>query len=154
MRLHTMADIDITQEEAERLIAMEKCAVEQKAWNFPGAGEKIIIPLISRDKRENFLLDVTRFQIKMTKATFQNRARVAIILYRLDIDGPPHHNPDGGEIPCPHLHRYREGYGDKWATPAPTDLFPNTADLMGTLDAFMKHCNITEPPAIERTLFS
>jgi hypothetical protein len=149
-----MADIDIAQDEAEKLIAMEKHAIDQKAWSFPGPGDRIVIPLISGDKRENFLLDVTRYQIKLTKATFQNRARVAIILYRLDIDGAPHRNPDGQEIPCPHLHRYCEGYGDKWAVPAPIERFPNTADLTSTLDAFMKHCNITDPPKIEKTLFS
>lgn len=108
-----MADIDITQDEAERLIALEKRAVDQRIWNFPGPGDRIVVPLASLDKRENFILDVTRFQIKLTKATFQNRARVAVILYRLDIDGGPHRNPDGEEVACPHLHRYREGYGDK-----------------------------------------
>lgn len=149
-----MADIDITQEEAESLIAMEKCAVDQKTWNFPGPGDRIIVLLVSRDRRENFLLDVTRFQIRLTKATFQNRARVAIILYRLDIDGAPHRNPDGQEIACPHLHRYREGYGDKWAAPAPIDRFPDTTNLATALDAFMEHCNITDPPRIEKTLFS
>jgi hypothetical protein len=149
-----MADIDITQDEAEKLIAMEKHAIDRKTWPFPGPGDRIVVPLISVDKRENFLLDVTRYQIKLTKATFQNRARVAIILYRLDIDGAPHRNPDGQEIPCPHLHRYREGYGDKWAVPAPIERFPNTADLTSTLDAFMKHCSITDPPKIEKTLFS
>jgi hypothetical protein len=63
----------------------------------------------------------TRYRIKLTKATFQNRARVAIVLYRLDIAGAPHRNLDGEKIPCPHLHFYREGYGAKWAIPAPLD---------------------------------
>jgi hypothetical protein len=113
-----------------------------------------VVPLTSVDRRENFLLDVTRFQIKLTKATYQNRARVVIILYRLDIDGAPHRNPDGQEIPCPHLHVYREGFGDKWAVPAPVDRFPEVSDLFLTLDAFMQHCNITELPVIEKGLFS
>jgi hypothetical protein len=149
-----MADLDLTQEEAEKLMSMEKRAADQKEWTFPGPAERIIVPLVSADKRENFLLDVTRYQIKLTKATFQNRARVAIILYRLDIDGAPHRNPDGQEIPCPHLHEYREGYGDKWAIPAPAEKFPNTADLFSTLYSFMGYCNITEPPLIQRGLFS
>ena len=149
-----MADINLAQDEAERLIAMEKRAVDKQGWNFPGPDGRIAIPLASMDKRESFMLDVTRFQIRLTKATYQNRARVAIVLYRLDIDGAPHRNPDEQEVPCPHLHRYREGYGDKWALPAPTDRFPDTTDLLLTLDAFMKHCNITEPPAIQKTLFS
>jgi hypothetical protein len=121
---------------------------------FPSPGERIVIPLTSLDKRENFLLDVTRFQIKLTKATYQNRARVAIILLRLDIDGAPHRNPDDEEIPCPHLHVYREGYGDKWAIRAPVDNYPDTSDLFSTFEAFMQHCNITEQPRIEKGLFS
>ncbi|HXJ94430.1 MAG TPA: hypothetical protein VMT20_16410 [Terriglobia bacterium] len=97
-----MAEINLTQDEADKLMAMEKCAVDQKEWLFPAPGERIAIPLSSLDKRESFMLDVTRAQIKLTKATFQNRARVAIILMRLDLDGRPHTNPDGEEIPCPH----------------------------------------------------
>jgi len=109
-----MADINLTQDEAEKLMAMEKRAVDEKEWLFPAPGDRVAIPLTSLDKRESFMLDVTRAQIKLTKATYQNRARAAIILMRLDLDGPPHRNPDGVEIPCPHLHIYREGYGDKW----------------------------------------
>ena len=51
------------------------------------------------DKRETVLLDVTRGPIKLTKATFQNRARQEVLLMRLDLDGPPHTNPDGRGIP-------------------------------------------------------
>jgi hypothetical protein len=73
---------------------------------------------------------------------------------RLDLDGPPHRNPDDREIPCPHLHIYREGYGDKWAVPAPLDRYPNIQDLFSTFEAFMRHCNITSPPQIDKGLFS
>ena len=84
-----MADIDIPQAEADALIAMEKQCVENKTWLFPEPGGGLAIPLASPDKRENFILDITRAQIKLTKATYQNRARQAIILMRLDLDGPP-----------------------------------------------------------------
>lgn len=96
--------IDIPQAEADALIAMEKRCVEQKTWLFPEPGDRLSIALTSPDKRENFFLDITRAQIKITKATYQNRARQAIIFMRLDLDGPPHRNPDEQEIPCPHLH--------------------------------------------------
>jgi len=148
-----MADIDITQAEADDLIAMEKCCGDEKEWLFPVPGYRIAIPLTSMDKHENFMLDITRGQIKLTKATYQNRARVAIILMRLDADGPPHRNPDGEEILCPHLHTYREGFGDKWAVPAPLERYTNTLDLYSTCHAFMTHCNITEPPNIQQGLF-
>jgi hypothetical protein len=95
-----MADIDITQAEANALIAMEKHRVENKGWLFPEPGARLSIALASTDKRENFMLDVTRAQIKLIKATYQNRARLAIVLMRLDLDGSPHRNPDDREIPC------------------------------------------------------
>jgi hypothetical protein len=150
-----MADIDIPQAEADALIAMEKLCVEKNiTWLFPDPGGKLTIPLVSPDKRENFILDITRAQIRLTKATYQNRARQAIILMRLDLDGPPHTNPDGQEISCPNLHIYREGYGDKWASPLPAARYPNVRDLFSTFEEFMRHCYITQPPQIDRGLFS
>jgi len=65
----------------------------------------------------------------------------------------PHRNPDDQEIPCPHLHIYREGFGDKWAIPAPIAEFPNPTDLFPTFEAFMKRCNITLRPDIQLGLF-
>jgi hypothetical protein len=128
-----MAEINLPQDEADRLMAMEKHAVDEKEWLFPAPGDRVAIPLTSLDKRESFMLDVTRAQIKLTKATYQNRARAAIILMRLDLDGPPHRNPDGVEIPCPHLHIYREGYGDKWAIAAPLATYTDTLDLFSNI---------------------
>ena len=133
---------------------MEKHRVDDKQIDFPIQGERIAIPLISPDKRENFMLDVTRNGIKLTKATYQNRARQSVILMRLDLDGPPHRNPDGEEILCPHLHIYREGYGDKWAYPASPTQYPNTQDLFATFEAFMRNCNVTQPPSFVLGLFS
>jgi hypothetical protein len=149
-----LADINLTQAEADALIEMDKCRADEKEYLFPQPGERISIPLTSPDKRESFLLDVTRARIKLTKATYQDRARQVIILMRLDLGGPPHRNPDGTEIPCPHLHRYREGYGDKWAIPAPVARYTDTLDLFSTFEAFMQHCNITDPPRIQKGLFS
>lgn len=149
-----MADIVITQAEADMLMSLEKRFLAEEDWIFPAAGERIALPLASVDKRENFSLDVTRAQIKLTKVTFQNRARQAIVLMRLDLDGPPHRNPDGVEIPCPHLHIYREGFGDKWAVAAPVDRYNDVLDIHSTCEAFMRHCNITGPGRMQRGLFS
>jgi hypothetical protein len=99
------------------------------------------------------MLDVTRAQVKLTKATYQNRARQAVILMRLDLDGPPHRNPDDVEIPCPHMHIFREGYGDKWAMIPPVERYENLQDLFSTFEAFMTHCNITRIPKFQKGLF-
>ena len=148
-----MADINLTQAEADALIAMEKLRVNDDRLDYPGLGGSISIPLISRDKRENFLLDISRSRIDLLKGTYQNRGRQIIVLVRLDFGGKPHRNLDDEEIPSPHLHIYREGYGDKWAMKVPTDKFLNNSDLWQTLEDFMRFCNIIEPPIIERGLF-
>ena len=108
----------------------------------------------SADARRSSSLPGQCCQIKLTKATYQNRARITIILMRLDLDGPPHRNPDGAEIPCPRVHLYREGYGDKWAIPAPLATYTNTLDLFSTIEAFMQQCNIPDPPKIQKGLVS
>jgi len=148
-----MAEIDLPQAEADSLIAMEKHRVNEDILSFPGPDERLAIPLQSLDRREAFMLDVTRSSVKLTKANFQNRARQVVILLRLDIDGAPHRNPDGAEIGCPHLHIYREGFGDKWAYPAPPELLPASGLLFDALTLFMARCNITSAPNIQEGLF-
>jgi len=149
-----MADMNITQVEADVLIAMPKIRTSDEPWNYPSLGGAISIPLVSPDKRENFLLDIRKGRIDLSKGSYQNRSRQVIILVRIDFGGSVHRNPDGAEVPCPHLHAYREGYGHKWAMPLPANLFPDAVDVMNLLDAFMRYCNIVEPPIIQRGLFS
>lgn len=149
-----MSEINLSQDEADALIQMEKHKTNDERWDYPALGGSISIPLTSNNKRENFLLDVSRGKIDLLKGTYQNRSRQVIILVRLDFGGQPHRNPDGEEIPSPHLHIYREEYGDKWAMPVPVDRFPNLPNLWRTLDDFMRFCNIIEPPIIEKGLFS
>jgi len=149
-----MADINLTQADANALIAMEKHRVDGTRWDYPGLGGSISIPLISRDRRENFSLDISRGKIDLLRGTYQNRSRQVIVLVRLDFGGQPHRNPDGQEILSPHLHIYREGYGDKWAMPFPPAWFFDVSDLWQLLQDFMRFCNITEPPLIEKGLFT
>src|SRR5262245_43775464 len=120
-----MTDIHLTQADADALLAMEKHRVDDSAYDYPGLGGALRIPLHSPDKREAFTLDIARSQINLAKGTYQNRARGVVILARLDFGGAPHRNPDDEEVPCPHLHIYREGYGDKWAVPVSATVFPN-----------------------------
>ena len=149
-----MATGSLTQAEADALLAMEKHRVDQTPHEYPSLGGQINIPLVSADGREPFYLDVSRGRINLAKATYQNRARTVVPLARLDIEGPPHANPDGREIPCPHLHLYREGFGDKWAMPISSSEFTDTSDLWKTLHEFMTYCNITQPPVLQRSLFT
>jgi len=145
-----MTEINLTQTEADALMAMPKVAASTETWDYPGAGEVINVPLESQDGRENFLLDVHRGRLVLSKGTYQTRARKVVILVRLDFGGPPHRNPDDDVILCPHLHVYKEGFADKWAVPVPIDKFPNLSDPWATLGDFQHYCNIVEPPKINR----
>jgi len=149
-----MADLNLTQAEAYALIAMEKHRVNEDRSDFPMGGQSLVLPIQSPDKREQFLLDLSRGRIDLLKVKMQNRGRQVVVLVRLDLGGAPHRNPDDQEIPAPHLHVYREDYGDKWAIPVPADRFTATTDVWATLEEFMRFCNITQPPHIERGLFT
>jgi hypothetical protein len=111
--------IYLTQHEADFLLNLEKHYRDSKQLTFPTYGGKLIFTLNSDDNREEFIMSFDRSKIKLTKNTLQTRTRKTIVLARLDIDGPLHRNPDGKEIPCPHLHLYTEGFEDKWAKPLP-----------------------------------
>ena len=149
-----MADINLTQSEADALIAMEKHRDNEEYTDFPMGGQSVTLPLQSADNREQFLLDLSRGRIDLLKVKMQSRARQVVVLVRLDLGGAPHRNPDGEEVSVPHLHVYREGYGDKWAVPVPADRFRAITDVWTTLEDFMRFCNITQPPHIERGLFT
>lgn len=143
----------LTQQEADGLLALEKHFFGNDRFEFPTLGGALRIPLYSEDRREEFSLDITRGRILLEKNTFQARARKAVILVRLDLAGPPHRNPDGEEVNCPHLHLYREGYGDKWAAPLP-EVFAGIGDAVELMDTFMDYCRVVGKPIIERGLFA
>ena len=127
---------------------MEKHRVNDELYEFPKQGQKVKIKLRSLDDREDFWLDVNRASVDLSKLTYQNRARDVVKLARLDLGGPPHTNPDGEEISTPHLHLYRENYGDRWAIPVPDEQFNDLNDTWTTLQDFMGFCRITKPPRL------
>ena len=148
-----MAGLDLTQAEADALISMEKQCVGSRTWTFPTPGDQLRVDLISPDRREKFLLTVNRRFINIAKRSYQTLARAVVVLVRLDY-GAPDTNPDGERVPSPHLHRYREGYGDRWAEPISPRDFPHIGEPWRALTQdFMRYCNITKPPRIDRGLF-
>jgi Family of unknown function (DUF6978) len=149
-----MAELNLTQAEADTLIALEKHRADESLVDYPAAGESAHLPLVSADGREHFILDLTRSgRIDLLKGTYQNRARKVVVLARLDFGGRPHRNPDDSEVASPHLHTYREGYATKWAIPLPPGLFTDLDDRWQMLLDFMRFCNITKPPRLQKGLY-
>jgi hypothetical protein len=142
----------LTQSEADALFRMEKFRVDATAHPFPDLGGNIEIPLQSSNQRESFFLDISRKRISLA-TKYQTRGRHSLVLARLDFNSP-HRNPDDNEVGVPHLHLYREGFGDKWAFDVPADLLKNPSDAWQVLVDFMGYCSIVQPPTITRGLFS
>ena len=154
-----MADIDIPQEEADDLIAMEKQYTGPDTVDYPGGGDKLKMKCESPDEAERFHLDIYRGRIELEKVHHNFRVRTAVPLLRLDLNASPHQNPDGEKVGRTHLHVYREGYGDAWAYEVPDDAFGNLEnlehpeDFVRTLYDFMTYANITQQPTVNPRLF-
>ncbi len=144
----------LTQTDADVLLAMEKHRVDEQRWRLPDTGGGIVVPLVSADGDEPFHLDISRGRINLAKGKIQNRARTTMVLARIDFGGAPHRNPDDEEIACPHVHLYREGFGDRWAFPISPEVFTQPTDHWQTLVDFMRFCNISRPPEFDRGLFT
>lgn len=147
-----MAEIVFPQADADALLRMEKIRADEQERPFPDLGGAIEVPLISRNQREAFSLDISRKRIALT-TKYQVRGRQVVVLARLDF-GAPHRNPDDTEVGVPHLHLYREGFHDKWAFQVPEGMLSNPADAWQCLLDFMRFCNVAEAPRITRGLFT
>ena len=130
----------LSQAEADALFEMQKYQADSAEYRFPPIGGKCAVPLVSADRRERFVLDIRKKSMEIAKGTFQSRQQ-SVILARLDFGGRPHRNPDDEEIASPHLHLYREGFGDRWAFPLPA-AFSDASDDWGLFENFLLYCNI------------
>lgn len=147
-----MSDGTLAQTDAEALFRMDKVRANDDEVTFPDLGGRVEVPLFSADRRESFSLDINRKCISLLTG-YQTRARQTVVLARLDF-AAPHRNPDGEEVGVPHLHLYREGYGDKWATEVPVGMLSNPNDAWVVLHDFMIYCRIVDAPRFTRGLFT
>jgi hypothetical protein len=149
-----MSEIWLPQSEADRLISIPKKRLDDKEHIFPPLNIKYKLDLVSLDGKERFELDMSCSSKSVQKLKLQKRSHGTIVLVRLDIHGAPHRNPDGEEFPCPHIHTYKEGFGDSWATPIDRNVFPDTDDHWRTISDFFKYCMVVNPPILTKALLS
>lgn len=128
----------LTQREAEELIAMKKIINQNNQVVLIESFDQTV-PLISENKQEHFLLDLKQGRIDLKRIRYQTRYNEIICLVRFDSTGV-HENPDGTKVIGPHVHVYREGYGDKFAVAA--NDFSSPFDVLKSLTDFCKFCNI------------
>lgn len=97
-----MSEVDLSQQEADRLLALEKHRVSDEAIRFPHPRRRALAKLLSANGKEEFIIDMYFGDVDFPRFSIQLRARQAIVLARLELDGPVHENPDGDLIPTPH----------------------------------------------------
>jgi hypothetical protein len=129
----------LEQWEADRLLFVRKVYSSILVVNLiQGVNEDYAVE--SDGGTEHFLLDVYRSRRNPLKARFQLRYRRDVVLARL-CTVTRHTNPDGAVIGYPHLHRYREGYGDTWAA----DVSLSDGEVATALKYFCHSINLPEP---------
>jgi hypothetical protein len=128
----------LEQWRADQLLTVPKVYSATLGVNLrPGVGEDY--PVESDDGDDHFLLDVWSSRRNLRKARFQLRYRRDIVLARL-CTAKPHGNPDGTDVGSTHLHLYREGDHDKWAS----EVGP-FEDVFAALQFFCKRINLPAP---------
>lgn len=140
----------ITQEEYNYIISLEKEFKENERITLESKWSRDIIATETRDM---FILDYYVGTIALTKFTYNKRYRKTIIILRLDSSGR-HTNPDGQLFDGPHVHIYRENYGDKWAFPiTEIGITGEIIEKANALESFLQYCNVINCPEIQHSLF-
>lgn len=142
----------MTYEEAQQLIQVIKKLMKSGIYMLPKQGERDTLELRSIfSENDIFRVDINRAgRINKKKYTLQLRYGKDQGLIRIDMGGPPHDNPDGSRVQCPHIHLQQTDTGawDAWAFDLPA-VFGNLEDRLKTLIDFLNYCNVNNISNIE-----
>ena len=113
----------MTNKEFEILMNLNKSFVKNSI-TLPANAENETFEIKSLSTKDKFFLDVDRRgRLELSKFKLQNRyAKTKQPLVRIDIDSPPHINPDGTKKSRNHIHVFRETDNDTGNLPWAYDL--------------------------------
>ncbi len=142
----------MTCEDAQRLIHILKNIIETDYYMIPMPGEQNSIDLASVfSGSDRFKVLFNRCNtIRSNKYTLLLRYGKDHGLLRIDVNGPPHTNPDGTIVECPHIHvqTHEKGHWDAWAYDLPV-VFGNTDEMTKTLKQFLEYCSVNNISSME-----
>ncbi|MDD6598784.1 hypothetical protein [Anaerovibrio sp.] len=137
----------ITQEEADTLRTIEKYLANPQNIKIPKMRETRIYPAYHKcynKRRDDLDVSAYRGGIDENKVSYRLIYKKSVLLIRIDTnDKTAHINPDKSFIPpmTPHIHVYREGYGDKFAYPLPAEFSSKGADIEKLFIEFLQYSN-------------
>ena len=141
----------MTDSEFHTLMSLKK-VFSKEFIELPKNGAFATYDLKSTESSDIFFLDVDRRgKIELTKFKLQNRYAITKMpLVRIDIDSPPHLNPDGTKTSRNHIHIYKEMENDTGNLPWAYDLsefegiiFDRCSyNFMDIFNGFCRYCNI------------
>lgn len=136
-------------DEYKRLMELTKYFTKKNIL-LPSSGENDVFDLAARETTDKFFLDVDRRGKIELKAKIQTRyALTKVPLVRIDLNSPPHMNPDGIKMSRNHIHIYKDTDFDTGNLPWAYELtsigiFANDSptDFMQIFYHFCEFCNI------------
>ena len=138
----------MTQAKAEAILAADKWIENSEAVSLPVWVEKgtrtVRYTVLGAPNDEKLTISIERTDIPgraLLAVTFHLYHETGESLLRLDF-GSAHRNPDGSYLDCPHLHRFREGAGDRWAEPWSGPRLIEGHDMRTVAMAFFKTAGI------------
>ncbi len=114
---------------------------------LPKANSKAIYSIIGDTPQDQFEVHVERknvIEFQANKSKLQE-SYYKIALIRIEIDAPPHMNPDGTWTDRNHVHVFREGAGLSWAydlSSVSPHLFQDHGNFLSLFCDFCQYCNI------------
>ena len=140
----------MTNEEFQDLLEMKKIFLKNNI-QLPENNENNSYELKSESTKDRFYIDIDRRgKIEFSKFKLQNRyLQTKQPLVRIDIDSPPHINPDGTKTSRNHIHIYRETEFDTGNLPWAYDLsdfkglvLNEDYSFIHVFHEFCKYCHI------------
>ena len=133
----------LPQPRADAFLTARKIKATETNFHLtPTILKPVSIPLIAPAiAGEAFSLDVTQKRIVLKLKCQLRSTTHSVILARLDF-ASPHRNPDGTTVGVPHLHVYRESFGDRFAYEVPPGMLKNPDDPLQVLLDFLATYNI------------
>lgn len=139
---------NLNQELISYLIDIDKFFEDEDIQPI-ASGQKDSFSLYSSDGRCFFTLDMNRSGIIESKTMLQTRySRTNDWIIRLELNGPPHTNPDGSQTERDHIHILREKDGKRINMGYNIDtfhslLFKNTNNITRIFEEFCEFSNVT-----------